>query len=607
MRVAVFSLLSVFVVAGSQERPGADALILKLGSSDIAEREAATRALIECGESVRPALDRATSNPNKEIATRAKQILRALERHVDGLSHAFERIRKESGDSYQRMVRDSTHAAAAVFEGKDLRPMIKSLERQGFTLEKWRDETDVAQYRVIVKPGALVSAAGVTHDLVLNLTADYKPSKLEPTREIVRDAGAGLRTRQKADMADILAKPYPAKTALELAFSHDETRNGQSEFPVVEEIELSYHQFGSHREETLDWGFDVVIRCANREHSAGYLASYFFASGLDAHQERGKAENPAGFESKDTLEVRYASGSGSWTSTKGTVSRELRRSDYQEPPHWYEVFEKAPKARGGGDLGVLPAELAALTVKGTEFTSENGPTLLRFTKLSHLSWDVDPGSMAGVAFWSDLPALEFLEVSNSGIDDDFLERLSRATRIKDLTLRKCSQVTDDGVAHLTKLEGLKRLILWEGSRLTDRALEHISKLKNLESLHFSRCGKFTDAGFELLSRMPRLERLSFAFNDGFTSRGLALLARLRLKYLSFTFGNIDDAVFEVAGRIPTLEVLWLNGLKNLTDKGLGQLKGLKELRRLYIYGFPGISTEGLKALQAALPGKYVLE
>jgi hypothetical protein len=604
----VVALLSLRAATSSPQDAEVEGLILKLGASEIAERETASRALLDRGEAVRPALDRAASNPNKEIAARARRILATLDRHVDALTPVLDRIRKESGDSYQRMIRDATHAVAAIFEGKDLRRMTQSLERQGFTLEKWRNEPAVAGYRIAARPAVYASPAGVRHDLVLELTTDFKPSKTEPTQEIVRRAGAVLRTRQEIALAEILAKPYPAKTALALAFAHKESRAGESEYPIIEVIELEYQQFGSHRDKSMDWGFNVVIRCTNREHSGGYVASHFFTSGLDAHQEVGKAENPPDFVPQDTLEHSYASGSGSWTSSWGTRTRELRRDDYKEPPSWYELYRKAPTARGGGDLKSLPADLTALTVKGTEYTSQDGESLLRFTKLRSLSWDVDPRSLAGVSIWIKLPALEALEVSNSGIDDDLLQRLSRATQIKDLTLRRCDEVTDDGVAPLTKLEGLRRLIIWDGTRLTDRALEHFSKLKNLKSLHLTHWGRITDVGLEHLSRLPRLESVSFDRDVALTAKGLTHLEKMpSLKDIDCTFSSIDDAGFEALGRIATLEVLWLREVKKVTDKGLRHLKGLKELRLLHVDDCPGITTEGLKDLQAALPGQYSLK
>ena len=604
----VLVLLALGAAGAPPQETEVEGLILKLGAAEIAEREAASRALMERGEAVRPALDRAALNPNMEIAARARKILATLDRQVDALRPVLDKIRKESGDSYQRLIRDSTHAVAAIFEGKDLRRMTQSLERQGFTLERLNDDSDGAEYRITTKPAVFTSAAGIRHDLILDLTTKFKCSKTEPTQEIVGRAGTALRTRQEIAISEALAKPYPAKTALALAFAHKETRKSESEFPIVEEIELNYQQFGSHRDKTMDWGFNIVIRCRNRERSAGYLASYFFASGLDAHQEIGKAENPPGFEPRNTLELSYASGSGSWTSSRGTRTRRLQRNDHKDRPFWYEVYRNAPTARGGGDLKSLPADLTALTVKGTEYASQDGQLLLRFKNLRSLSWNIAPSILVEVASWTELKNLEALEVSNSDIDDDLLRGLSGATQINDLTLRHCDKVTDDGVAHLTKIEGLKRLVLWDGTLLTDRALEHFAKLKDLQSLQLTHWGRITDVGLEHLTRLTRLESVSIDRDVALTAKGLGRLGKLQsLKDISCTFSSLDDSGLEALGRIATLEILCLFDLKNVTDKGLRHLKGLKELRLLYVDQCPGITTEGLKELQDALPGKFELK
>ena len=377
--------------------------------------------------------------------------------------------------------------------------------------------------------------------------------------------------------------------------------------PVVEELKMEYHQFGSHRDPTLDWGFDVVIRLADREHTVGYLSMFFFASGLDANQPLGRAETPPGFVSKDTIELAYSNGSESWRMTWGTDARRLRRQDYQEPGYGYQIYADAPKARGGGDLAALPEDLTALTVKGSAFSGENGPALLRFQKLRSLWWEVDPKSLAGVAFYSELPSLERLDLECTDVDDELILRISRMKRLTRLFIRHADRVTDEGWARLAALENLTYLGAWHGNRLTDKALESLAGLKKLESLHFARCPGFKDAGLAAVSRLSSLRSLSFSGVDGFTPEGLKHLEKLSLEDLDFTFLPLGDEGFRSVGRIATLRELSLRYLDNLTDAGLAHLKGLKRMKELHIHRCPGVTTKGLKDLQAAWPGTYELK
>src|SRR5688572_9247603 len=129
---------ALLLLAVGQDSDEVEALIRKLGASDIAEREAASQALLKRGQSVRPFLDQAIGGPNVELAARAKAIRDQLDRHVDGLAIVLERIRKDAGDSYQRMLRDSAHALRIACEGKEIEEISKSLERQGFSLQRKR-------------------------------------------------------------------------------------------------------------------------------------------------------------------------------------------------------------------------------------------------------------------------------------------------------------------------------------------------------------------------------------------------------------------------------------------------------------------------------------
>lgn len=88
----------VLLLAAQDPAPNVGDLIQKLRSEDIAEREAAVRRLKETGSAARPGLEKAAADPDREVATRARQILRFLDLKA-GLSPAL--LREFPGLEYK--------------------------------------------------------------------------------------------------------------------------------------------------------------------------------------------------------------------------------------------------------------------------------------------------------------------------------------------------------------------------------------------------------------------------------------------------------------------------------------------------------------------------
>jgi hypothetical protein len=75
-----FACLLVLALAVQDD---ASALIRKLGSETLEEREAASNALLKMGKAARPAILEATNHRDAEISRRAKSILERIEFDVD--------------------------------------------------------------------------------------------------------------------------------------------------------------------------------------------------------------------------------------------------------------------------------------------------------------------------------------------------------------------------------------------------------------------------------------------------------------------------------------------------------------------------------------------
>jgi hypothetical protein len=125
---------------------------------------------------------------------------------------------------------------------------------------------------------------------------------------------------------------------------------------------------------------------------------------------------------------------------------------------------------------------------------------------------------------------------------------------------------------------------------------------NLVSVNFSMAGpKVTDAQLDLLK--PVAEQ-TFWLNLGgtaVTDAGLAQLAGLKnLQRLHLEKTAITDVGLAHLKGLAELRYLNLYGSK-VTDKGLEHLKGLKKLQNLYVWQ-TAVTEEGAKALSASLTG-----
>ena len=592
------------LLPGFQDGADIDALIRKLGASDIAEREKASRAVLERGQSVRPALDKAAGDPDGEIAARAKSILATLDRDVDALALVLERIRNNSRDSYQRMLRDSAHALRVACEGKNVDVISKSLERQGFPLQGKRFFHEVKEY--LAKEAAYVAPSGLKHDLRLRLELAAHTSRSEATRWIVKHTEIELVARPAIGFADMAAKAYPAGTVLQYALDHKVSKEAAKNFPELTEIRINYGpgRF-SHRDKTSYWGFHIVVEFANRDKTAGTSTTFFTPSDLDPCETDG-VKDDANFAPADTWEPMWASGGGGWSRPKNLSS--LRRIEEKaEDP---KSKSKPAEVLGVGDLRALPENSTDIRISGEDFGAEDCGELLRFSKIKSLSWTYEkPVSGKAIEILAGLKSLESLDLIGWGpLSDEDCERISGLSNLVFLRISDAQSISDAGAAHLSKLGNLSHLNLGWCGRLGDASMKSFAGLKKLEALHLHGSAGLTDKALKCISEMAQVKRLSFSHSQNFTEAGWRYLGEMKgLRYLSVGCLSLDDKGLAAFGGLTSLESLNLWILKDVSDVGLRELKGLKHLKKLDFRECPGITIDGLRELQSALPGKYTLE
>jgi hypothetical protein len=112
----------------------------------------------------------------------------------------------------------------------------------------------------------------------------------------------------------------------------------------------------------------------------------------------------------------------------------------------------------------------------------------------------------------------------SDITDDTFQTIGSATKLRDLRLGACPQVTDAGVEHLANLRELKNLDL-SSSQLTDGGLAHLSQLTNLKVLNLAKT-KISDHGLKQLTSIKSLRQLHLS-GTKVSDDGLQHLERLQ--------------------------------------------------------------------------------
>ena len=212
-----------------------------------------------------------------------------------------------------------------------------------------------------------------------------------------------------------------------------------------------------------------------------------------------------------------------------------------------------------------------------------------FQSIAHVSLYVDIKKQMADATWV-----------NMGPADDALRKLATQTGVRTLQIGG-QQVTDENLSYVGQMTGLEELHISWGFHLTDKGFGHLSGLKRLHILEVDH-SKMTDASLAVIGELKNLEGLRLG-GAGLSDRGLGYLAGLtQLKELSFYEGaeQFTDAGLDSVRNMKDLERLVLIGA-NISDKAMGKLRELKNLKTIRI-GLSKDQFDRKKELQELLPG-----
>ncbi|KAL2529871.1 F-box/LRR-repeat protein 4 [Forsythia ovata] len=203
-----------------------------------------------------------------------------------------------------------------------------------------------------------------------------------------------------------------------------------------------------------------------------------------------------------------------------------------------------------------------------------------FTKLERLRliWCPNVTHLGLISIAKKCKLLKYLDLQECCVEDKGLAAIGEyCTRLEDLNLRRCKNLTDTGLVQLAFGCG-----------------------RTLKSLGLAACRSLTDVSLEAVGfHCGSLESLSldseFIHNKGLISvaNGCRLLKSLKLQC-----GNIEDEAMQAVGNFCLLlELLALYSCGKLTDKSLCAIgKGCKKLKNLSLSNCNSLSDMGLDSV-----------
>lgn len=190
---------------------------------------------------------------------------------------------------------------------------------------------------------------------------------------------------------------------------------------------------------------------------------------------------------------------------------------------------------------------------------------------------LDGESLKPLAACKDLTSLSLAGIP---VTDEALADIAGLTALRKLTLSK-TRITDEGLRQLDKLAALQSLDLGS-TRINGSGLESLSGLAGLKHLYVDHC-RLTDAALPTVARHAPLETLVLSYNTLLTDRGLGALADLKeLRRLDLAGTGVTDTLADPIAKYEQLTRLDLSGTK-VTDAMLSPLANHKHLEKLYLH------------------------
>jgi len=183
-------------------------------------------------------------------------------------------------------------------------------------------------------------------------------------------------------------------------------------------------------------------------------------------------------------------------------------------------------------------------------------------------------------------------------DDRCMQHIAGLTGLKVLSLSG-TNISSKGLRYIKDFKKLERL--YPPDRITNAGMAVVAELHSLKGLYF-RVNQVANADLRHLSKLTSLEELELGAvkNDA----GLVHLAKLKsLNYLAL-FGS--DAGMTHLKDIPNLRILNIGLPGPITDEGLANLTGCKQLERISLHWNENITDKGASYL-ATMPSLKMID
>ncbi|WP_437192875.1 leucine-rich repeat domain-containing protein [Planctomicrobium sp. SH527] len=241
-------------------------------------------------------------------------------------------------------------------------------------------------------------------------------------------------------------------------------------------------------------------------------------------------------------------------------SSESAPVDSETPPGSEEVMKNTAPAAAKPDAPKAEEKPAAAT-QNEEDVKALADAGVQFTKNKEGLVTAADCKNAAVTdelakHFAGLPALSVLSLENAQVTNAGLSFLEGTPQLKELNLRRCTNVDDAGLVALKYVPNLERLLLLY-TRVTSAGLEQVAQLKKLRLLDLRGCMQVGDAGLAHLT-------------------GLSELIEIKLRSYSVT-----DAGMKSLGELKKLRGISLEDC-GVGDAGMEALKPLKDLRSLNV-------------------------
>lgn len=238
------------------------------------------------------------------------------------------------------------------------------------------------------------------------------------------------------------------------------------------------------------------------------------------------------------------------------------------------------------------SSLRQLDLDNAGLTSAIAAHLPRLSSLQYLALtgieEIGDEAMTAVA---ELPHLEFIRVSVTGVTDAGFKLLSKSTSIKGVVAGR-TRITDSGFAALTRLADLRALSVYATApefrgdepnpSISDMGVSHLESCRDLEHLDISG-SQVTDGGLERIAAdCPKLRRLMLDYS-AITTQGLYHVGGVtQLEQLRCYGTPIDDSAVQHFSSLHRLREI--GGDVELSNAGVEVLAGLKKLEKLELSG-----------------------